>query len=167
MKHISIGLPEDKPNQAAISISPDLDFNTAFLLLGTLAQHILNAYFQVATHNISNQTHLSNSTRSAAILGIKESMFDTADSMFSNILNTFYPDSPRLSLEDEAILILTNKLIEERYNNLSPEEQEAYSKAYKGVVEHVNKTRAVADKTESTEQEPVDTKAETSESTNS
>ena len=94
-------------------------------------------------------------------------MFDTADSMFSNILNTFYPDSPRLSLEDEAILILTNKLIEERYNNLSPEEQEAYSKAYKGVVEHVNKTRAVADKTESTEQEPVDTKAETSESTNS
>lgn len=164
MKHISIGLPEDKPNQAAISISPDLDFNTAFLLLGTLAQHILSAYFQVATHNISNQTHLSTSTRDAAILGIKESMFDTADSMFSNILNTFYPDSPRLSLEDEAILQLTNQLIEERYNELTPEEQEAYSKAYKGVVEHVNKTRAVADKAETN---TPDTATETSESTNS
>ena len=163
MKHISIGLPEDKPNQAAISISPDLDFNTAFLLLGTLAQHMLSAYFQVATNSISNQTHLSKHTKDAAILGIKESMFDTADSMFSNILNTFYPDSPRLSLEDEAILTMTNQLIEERYNELTPEEQEAYSKAYKGVVEHVNKTRAVADKEQATE--PTDTRAETSEST--
>lgn len=141
MKHISIGLPEDKPNQAAISISPDLDFNTAFLLLGTLAQHILSAYFKVATHNISSQTHLSNKTRDAAIAGIKQSMYDTADSLFSNILNTFDPNSPRLSIEDEAILQLTNQLIEERYNQLSEEEQAAYSKAYQGVVNYVEQRK--------------------------
>lgn len=141
MKHISIGLPEDKPNQAAISISPDLDFNTAFLLLGTLAQHILNAYFQVATHNITAQTHLAKKTKEAAIAGIKQSMYDTADSLFSNILNTFDPDAPRLSLEDEAILQLTNQLIEERYNQLSPEEQAAYSKAYQGVVNYVEQRK--------------------------
>lgn len=159
MKHISIGLPEDKPNQAAISISPDLDFNTAFLLLGTLAQHILNAYFQVATHSISSQTHLSKKTKEAAIAGIKQSMYDTADSLFSNILNTFDPNSPRLSIEDEAILQLTNQLIEERYNQLTPEEQAAYSKAYKGVVDHVNKARAESDK----EQPATDAATETSE----
>ena len=141
MKHISIGLPEDKPNQAAISISPDLDFNTAFLLLGTLAQHILSAYFQVATHNIQQQTHLSKKTKDAAIAGIKQSMYDTADSLFSNILNTFDPDAPRLSLEDEAILQLTNQLIEERYNQLSEEEQAAYSKAYQGVVNYVEQRK--------------------------
>ena len=159
MKHISIGLPEDKPNQAAISISPDLDFNTAFLLLGTLAQHILNAYFQVATHNIQQQTHLANKTRDAAIAGIKQSMYDTADSLFSNILNTFDPDSPKLSIEDEAILQLTNQLIEERYNQLSEEEQAAYSKAYQGVVNYVNKARAESDK----EQTATNSTAETSE----
>lgn len=141
MKHISIGLPEDKPNQAAISISPDLDFNTAFLLLGTLAQHILSAYFKVATHNITTQTHLAKKTKEAAIAGIKQSMYDTADSLFSNILNTFDPDAPRLSLEDEAILQLTNQLIEERYNSLTPEEQAAYSKAYQGVVNYVEQRK--------------------------
>ena len=159
MKHISIGLPEDKPDQAAISISPDLDFNTAFLLLGTLAQHMLSAYFEVATKSISDQTHLSNSTRSAAIAGIKQSMYDTADSLFSNILNTFDPDSPKLSIEDEAILQLTNELIEQRYNSLSEEEQAAYSKAYQGVVNYVNKARAESDK----EQTATDSTTETSE----
>ena len=54
MKHISIGLPEDKPDQAAISISPDLDFNTAFLLLGTLAQHMLSAYLYFLSKNHCN-----------------------------------------------------------------------------------------------------------------
>ena len=159
MKHISIGLPEDKPDQAAISISPDLDFNTAFLLLGTLAEHMLSAYFDVATKSISNQTHLSKKTKSAAIAGIKQSMYDTADSLFSNILNTFDPDSPKLSIEDEAILKLTNELIEERYNSLTKEEQAAYSKAYQGVVNYVNKARAESDK----EQTATDSTAETSE----
>lgn len=159
MKHISIGLPEDKPDQAAISISPDLDFNTAFLLLGTLAQHMLSAYFTVATNNISSQTHLSKKTKDAAIAGIKQSMYDTADSLFSNILNTFDPDSPRLSIEDEAILQLTNELIEQRYNSLSEEEQAAYSKAYQGVVNYVNKARAESDK----EQTATNSTTETSE----
>ena len=159
MKHISIGLPEDKPDQAAISISPDLDFNTAFLLLGTLAQHMLSAYFEVATKSITSQTHLSHNTRDAAIAGIKQSMYDTADSLFSNILNTFDPDSPKLSIEDEAILQLTNQLIEERYNKLTPEEQAAYSKAYQGVVNYVNKERAKSDK----EQTATDATTETSE----
>lgn len=159
MKHISIGLPEDKPDQAAISISPDLDFNTAFLLLGTLAQHMLSAYFTVATDSINKQTHLSKKTKSAAIAGIKQSMYDTADSLFSNILNTFDPDSPKLSIEDEAILQLTNQLIEERYNSLSEEEQAAYSKAYQGVVNYVNKARAESDK----EQTATNSTTETSE----
>lgn len=159
MKHISIGLPENKPDQAAISISPDLDFNTAFLLLGTLAQHMLSAYFSVATNNINQQTHLANKTKQAAIAGIKQSMYDTADSLFSNILNTFDPDSPKLSIEDEAILQLTNQLIEERYNSLSEEEQAAYSKAYQGVVNYVNKERAKSDK----EQTATNSTAKTSE----
>lgn len=162
MKHISIGLPEDKPNQAAISISPDLDFNTALLLVGTLCQHILNAYFQVATHNIQQQTHLANKTRDAAIAGIKQSMYDTADSLFSNILNTFDPDAPRLSLEDEAILQLTNQLIEERYNQLSPEEQAAYSKAYQGVVNYVEQRKG-SKSAETDTAEPTTTTTESTE----
>ena len=164
MKHISIGLPEDKPNQAAISISPDLDFNTAFLLLGTLAQHILSAYFKVATHNITTQTHLAKKTKDAAIAGIKQSMYDTADSLFSNILNTFDPDAPRLSLEDEAILQLTNQLIEERYNQLTPEEQAAYSKAYQGVVNYVEQRKG-SKSAETDTEEPTTATADSTEQT--
>jgi hypothetical protein len=69
-------------------------------------------------------------------------MYDAMDTLFSNILAEFYPSAPKLSIEDEAILELTNKLIEERYDQLSPEEQKAYSEAYRQTVARLEERRA-------------------------
>lgn len=160
MKHISIGLPEDKPDKAAISISPDLDFNTALLLLGTLSKHILGAYFEVASRQIENSKQYSKKTRGAATLGIKQSMYDTADSLFSNVLTEFYPDAPKLSIEDEAILELTNQKITERYDQLSDEEKAAYASTYKGVVDYVMERKA---RESSSEQADTDEDSKTTE----
>ena len=57
-------------------------------------------------------------------------MYDAADNMFSSVLTQFYPDAPKNSIEEEAIITLQNKLIEERYNKLSKEEKSAYKKQY-------------------------------------
>lgn len=125
-KHLTVGLTAD--NQAAISISPDTTAAEAFQLLGTLALHVLKAYEGVA--NTTLTAELSKSEREAAITGIRESIYDAADTMFSNVLQEFYPDAPRNSIEEEAIIKLQNQLIEERYNKLTKEEKEAYSKNY-------------------------------------
>lgn len=129
--YMTIGLTED--GKAGINISPNLDAAMAFRLLGTLTLHLLNAYYTVAT-NQTNQTtqsnlQLSKEEQEAFSLGIKESMYDAVDSVISNALNTFYPENPALSLEDEAILELVNKKIEERYESLTDKEKEAYAKA--------------------------------------
>lgn len=124
--YMTIGLTED--GKAGINISPNLDAAIAFRLLGTLTLHLLNAYYTVATHN-TTQTQLSKEEQEAFSLGIKESMYDAVDSVISNALNIFYPENPALSLEDEAILELVNKKIEERYDSLTDEEKEAYAKA--------------------------------------
>ena len=118
-----------KTNQAAISISPDITAAEALQLLGTLSLHVLNAYNEVAK-NLINTANLSNKELDAAITGIKESMYDAADNMFSSVLTQFYPDAPKNSIEEEAIITLQNKLIEERYNKLSKEEKSAYKKQY-------------------------------------
>ena len=125
-KHITIGLTED--NQCGVQISPEMQASEAFQLVGTLALHILSSYYKVATSQLEN---LSHEELNAAYTGIKESMYDAMDSVFSNVLIQFYPNAPKLSIEDEAILELTNKLIEERYNELTPEEQKAYSEGYR------------------------------------
>ena len=116
-------------NQAAISISPDITAAEALQLLGTLSLHVLNAYTEVAK-SLINSSKLSKRELEAAITGIKESMYDAADNMFSSVLTQFYPDAPKNSIEEEAIITLQNKLIEERYNKLSKEEKSAYKKQY-------------------------------------
>ena len=128
-KHITIGLTED--NQAAISISKDTTAAEAFQLLGTLALHILKAYEQVANANLHPDTSaLSKQELDAATQGIKESMYDAADTMFSSVLSQFYPDAPRNEIEEEAIIKLQNKLIEERYNKLSQTEKASFKEHY-------------------------------------
>lgn len=118
-----------KTNQAAISISPDITAAEALQLLGTLSLHVLNAYNEVAK-NLMTDSHLSNKELDAAITGIKESMYDAADNMFSSVLTQFYPDAPKNSIEEEAIITLQNKLIEERYNKLSTKEKKAFKDNY-------------------------------------
>lgn len=126
-KHMTIGITPS--NQAAISISPDITAAEALQLLGTLSLHILNAYTEVAK-SLMTTSKLSKKELDAAITGIKESMYDAADNMFSSVLTQFYPDAPKNSIEEEAIITLQNKLIEERYNKLSKEEKSAYKKQY-------------------------------------
>ena len=126
-KHMTIGIT--KTNQAAISISPDITAAEALQLLGTLSLHVLNAYNEVAK-NLIQTNKLSNKERIAAEQGIKESMYDAADNMFSSVLTQFYPDAPKNSIEEEAIITLQNKLIEERYNKLSTKEKEAFKDNY-------------------------------------
>ena len=57
-------------------------------------------------------------------------MYDAMNNIFSNVLYTFHPDAAKYSIEDEAILELTNKLIDEKFNALSKEEQEKYKETY-------------------------------------
>lgn len=116
-------------NQAAISISPDITAAEALQLLGTLSLHVLNAYNEVAK-SLINSSKLSKTELDAAITGIKESMYDAADNMFSSVLTQFYPDASKNSIEEEAIITLQNKLIEERYNKLSTKEKAAFKDNY-------------------------------------
>lgn len=127
-KQILIGLAEN--DQCAISISPDMDAATAFQLVGTLALHILNAFKTVATKDINDNTSIKSKEKDAAITGITESLYDAADNVFSTVLNQFYPAHPKYSLEDEAILELTNQKIQAKYDALTPEQKSNYHQAY-------------------------------------
>lgn len=131
-KQIIIGLSAD--DQCAISISPDMDAATAMQLIGTLSLHVLNAYKTVATHAITDQanqtTKLKKKEIEAATVGITESLYDAMDNVFSTVLAQFYPHHPRYTIEDEAILELVNKKIEEKYNALTPAQRSQYSQAY-------------------------------------
>lgn len=137
-KQITIGLTD--ANECGIFISPELTSAEAYQLVGTLALHVLKAYYKVAqtslniNHNSGNtpknQKLKTKQDLNAALTGIKESMYDAMDSVFSNVLAQFLPDHPRYTLEDEAIIELTNKKIEEKYAALTPEEQKKYSEAY-------------------------------------
>lgn len=143
MKQITIQIPDDKPDKCGIQISPELTCTEAFQMLGTLALHMLNAYTTVATSALKQNHNSGDTPKSsklstdaelrAATTGIKESMYDAMNSVFSTVLQNYYPDAVRYSIEDEAILQLTNNLIEERYNKLTPAEQKAYSKAYQSL----------------------------------
>ena len=154
-KQITIGLTD--ANECGIFISPELTSAEAYQLVGTLALHVLKAYYKVAqaslniNHNSGNtpknQKLKTKQDLNAALTGIKESMYDAMDSVFSNVLAQFLPDHPRYTLEDEAIIELTNKKIEEKYAALTPDEQKKYSEAYQ-------KTLAALDaKRQSTKQE--------------
>ena len=126
-----IGLSDKDPNQAGVNITPDLDAATAMQLLGTLAQHIMTAYTEVAISQINQDSNnLSTSEREAAISGIKDSIYDAMDNVFSTVLANYRPEHPRYTLEDEAILELVNKKIEQKYNSLPKKEKLKYKTEY-------------------------------------
>lgn len=155
-KQIVVGLTNDDPVQCGLHIDPDITATEAFQLLGTLALHILEAYYDIAAKQIIQSQDQNQATsieptkeQEAALLGIKESMYDTFDSLVSNVLNQFYPTHPKLEIEDEAILELTNKKIEERYNALSEEEKEAFHSTYTQILDKLQNGPTQADDTES------------------
>lgn len=127
-----IGLSDKDPNQAGVNITPDLDAATAMQLLGTLAQHIMAAYTEVAISQINQDSNnnLSTSEKEAAIAGIKDSIYDAMDNVFSTVLANYRPEHPRYTLEDEAILELVNKKIEQKYNSLPKKERTKYKTEY-------------------------------------
>lgn len=147
-KQIVVGLTNDTPAQCGLHIDPDITAMEAFQLIGTLSLHILNAYYENAKQQIT-KSQVPNKEQEAALLGIKESMYDAFDSLVSNVLNQFYPTHPKLEIEDEAILELTNKKIEERYNQLSDEEKAAYKATYTQVLNklHGNDASSTTDAT--------------------
>ena len=140
-KTITIGITSD--DRAAVRIEPDVTAADALQLLGTLALHILSAYRAIAVSNLNiahnsgntpKSQKLNNKELQAAITGITESMYDAANSVFSTVLTQFYPEAPRNSLDEEAIIQLTNQLIEERYEKLTPKEKHLYKKNYDAVL---------------------------------
>ena len=126
-KYMTIGLTDE--TNAGVNISPNMDCATALQLLGTRSLHVANA-FNLAAVNEITKIELPDSERQAAATGIKESIYDALDMVFSNVLASFYPGAPKYELEDEAILQLTNELIEKRYNALPKKEREAFKKHY-------------------------------------
>ena len=126
-----IGISDKDPNQAGVNITPDLDAATAMQLLGTLAQHIMAAFTEVAVNQINQDSNnLSTSEKEAAIAGIKDSIYDAMDNVFSTVLANYRPEHPRYTLEDEAILELVNRKIEQKYNSLPKKERAKYQAEY-------------------------------------
>lgn len=137
LKHsITIGITDN--DQCVVSVTPDLEASLALQLLGTLALHLLNAYYQAAQGSLN----LADKDSAIALTGIKESMYDAADNVFSSVLAQFYPEAPRMSIEDEAILELTNKLINERYDAMSDEDKAKYSEAYNKTLNSIKAKQA-------------------------
>ena len=137
LKHsITIGITDN--DQCVVSVTPELEASLALQLLGTLALHLLNAYYQAAQGSLN----LADKDSAIALTGIKESMYDAADNVFSSVLAQFYPEAPRMSIEDEAILELTNKLINERYDAMSDEDKAKYSEAYNKTLNSIQAKQA-------------------------
>lgn len=113
-----------------LSVTPNLDVTTAYRMLGTLTKHLLDAFYNVAEHDIDSSSTLTPDEKKVSKIGAREALYDAMNTIMSNTLNQFYPDNAKASIEDEAILKCANELILERYNALTPEEQAAYSKGY-------------------------------------
>ena len=127
--YMIIGLSDRDPSQAGVNITPDLDAATAMQLLGTLAQHVMAAFTEVAVKEV-NDTNMDAKEKQAAISGIKDSIYDAMDNVFSTVLASYLPDHPRYTLEDEAILELVNKKLEAKYNSLSKKDRKRYEGEY-------------------------------------
>ena len=133
-----------------LSVSPSMDATTAFQMLGTLTTHLLNAFTEAALRDVNNSHGMTAKEKHAAITGIKESMYDAVDNILSNALNAYYPENPTLNLEEEAILKLTNELIEKRYNALSENEKAAYARHQAKIKAMFEKQKKQSNKDEST-----------------
>ena len=153
LKHsITIGITDN--DQCVVSVTPELEASLALQLLGTLALHLLNAYYQAAQGSLN----LAEKDSAIALTGIKESMYDAADNVFSSVLAQFYPEAPRMSIEDEAILELTNKLINERYDAMSDEDKAKYSEAYTKTLNSIQARQAELAKQTTEDTTDVDSK---------
>lgn len=151
LKHsITIGITDN--DQCVVSVTPELEASLALQLLGTLALHLLNAYYQAAQGSLN----LADKDSAIALTGIKESMYDAADNVFSSVLAQFYPEAPRMSIEDEAILELTNKLINERYDAMSDEDKAKYSEAYNKTLNSIKAKQAELTKQDTEDTTDVD-----------
>lgn len=151
LKHsITIGITDN--DQCVVSVTPELEASLALQLLGTLALHLLNAYYQAAQGSLN----LADKDSAIALTGIKESMYDAADNVFSSVLAQFYPEAPRMSIEDEAILELTNKLINERYDAMSDEDKAKYSEAYNKTLNSIQARQAESKQVEDKDTTDVD-----------
>ena len=126
-KTIIMSVQDDK---LKLSVTPNLDVTTAYRMLGTLTKHLLDAFYNVAEHDIDASSTLTPDEKKVSKIGAREALYDAMNTIMSNTLNQFYPDNAKASIEDEAILKCANDLILERYNALTPEEKEAYSKGY-------------------------------------
>lgn len=137
-KSMLIGIPEADPTQAAISVSPNMDAATAFQLVGTLTSHLMKTYLAIAKANLSAAAKYSTSPtakltdkeREAAITGIKDSIYDAVNNVFSNVLQDFEPNSPINDIEEEAIRELVNAKVQAKYDKLSKAEKAKYREAY-------------------------------------
>lgn len=127
-------IEKSSPTECRISITPTTSASDAFQLLGSLAQHILEAYSQAAYQQITQQDPNAplKSTTQAALQGIKESLADTLNITITNVLNNFNPLRQSIidQLEEEAIIELTNKKVEEYYNSLPEEERIDLQQSY-------------------------------------
>lgn len=137
---ILITKPDDESNQIGIRLAPDLTTSVALQLVGTLALHILNSSLNVVTHTLKDPNRLNQNNQKptaletkAAIQGVKDSLYDAADNVFSTVLSTFDPDAPKNTLDEEAILALTNQEVERRYNALSDKEKASYRAHYEAL----------------------------------
>lgn len=130
MKTITINLNEDK---AGVYLDPSLTVAESLQLYGTLGLHILNTSLDAAKRQIKDPNQNPRPTKlemNAAITGVQESLYDAMNNIISTVLAEFYPDAPRNSIDENAIIELTNQEINRRYNALSDKEKAKYSSAY-------------------------------------
>jgi len=86
--------------------SPELQFNTAMQLIQSITVNLFTVFIKEHPE-------------------AKESVFDAYNMMAASILDWIIPDAERpLNLEEEAILLTEQKLIEEKYDALTEEQKE-------------------------------------------
>ena len=86
--------------------SPDLSFNVAMQLLQSITHQLLYAFITQKPE-------------------AKEDVYDAYNFMASSILNSIIPDKElRPDIDEEAILELESKKIEEEFDKLTPEQKE-------------------------------------------
>lgn len=86
--------------------SPDLQFNVAMQLIQTMTINVFQMF--ITQHPEA-----------------KEHVYDAYNLMASSVLETIIPESEiSMTLEEEAILMTEQKLIEDKYDSLSDEQKE-------------------------------------------
>lgn len=132
MEFIKAELTDDQTG-VNVTYSQNLNLSLAFQMLGTLALGIANTALETTTQLIEQDAATNQLTPKevlAATKGLRDSIYDALNNLFSNVLSQFDPSSPKSDITEEAIIQLENKILEERYNALSPKEQTQYRQHY-------------------------------------